>query len=405
MSCEIVGCNIRAYYNYPKTQPGKRCASHKCAGMVNVYNKTCRQQECLRRPVYNFPNEKRGVSCKEHSEKGMIDIQNPKCPICQRYGGSNFPGQKGIYCAKHALDGMVFTNKNKCKYKGCETTAKYNIPSAKKTGKYCFSHKLIGMINVSKGLCANENCTIPAMYGKISKTKPTHCSVHRENDMIDVIHKLCDHEKCSTRPVYNASGIHIGRFCAVHKHSGMVHINVYPCISCGLEFRFRNKTTSKLCVYCDSNSTVRSKTKENRIKELLQESFPDIPCIHDRSISSIETIDQKCVYRRFRPDFFYDMTTHVVIVEVDEHQHSMYDVSCERAREFHIADAVGRPTYFIRYNPDAYRVNGNIVKVKRTLRENKLIDVLRDLLFRTIEAQSALETVFLYYDEKNEIMK
>ena len=105
-----------------------------------------------------------------------------------------------------------------CEIVGCNIRAYYNYPKTK-------------MINVSKGLCANENCTIPAMYGKISKTKPTHCSVHRENDMIDVIHKLCEHEKCSTRPVYNASGIHIGRFCAVHKHNEMVHIDVYPCVS------------------------------------------------------------------------------------------------------------------------------------------------------------------------------
>ena len=223
--------------------------------------------------------------------------------------------------------------------------------------------------------------------------------------MIDVIHKPCAFPECYTRPMYNISGVHVGQFCAVHKHNGMVHINVYPCTSCGLEFRFRNKTGSKkICVYCDSNSTIRSKTKENRVKEILEESFPDITFIHDRSISSIETIDHKCVYRRFRPYFFYDMTSHVIIVEVDEHQHSMYDVSCERAREFHIADAIGRPTYFIRYNPDCYRVKGSIANTKQRFREMELVRVLRDLLFRSVpvqqQEQCEVETVFLYYDEK-----
>ena len=305
MICEIIDCNTRAFFNYPKVQPGKRCASHRLNGMVNVYNKTCHQTQCLRRPLYNFPNEKRGVACKQHSENGMVDLQNPKCPVCGKYGGFNFAGQKGMYCAKHALDGMVFINKNKRKHEGCDVMAKYNIPLAKKTGKYCFSHKTFEMVNVSAGLCENENCPIPATYREKSKRAPTLCHVHHHNNMIDVIIKPCAFPECYTRPKYNISGVHVEQFCAVHKHNGMVHINVYPCTSCGLEFRFRNKTGSKkICVYCDSNSTIRSKTKENRVKEILEESFPDITFIHDRSISSIETIDHKCVYRKFRPISF-----------------------------------------------------------------------------------------------------
>ena len=401
MSCEIIDCNVRAYYNFPNTQPGIRCATHRLSNMINIYNKTCREESCLKRPLYNFPTEKRGVTCKEHSEKGFVDLQNPKCPVCNKYGGFNYPGQKGIYCAKHASPGMILTNKTICKHEGCTITAKYNLPSAKKTGKYCFAHKLIGMIHVSTGVCIIENCTIPAVYKDNSNNIPTHCHMHRKNEMLDVIHKACEYSDCSTRPTYNESGIHVGRFCAIHKHDGMVHIQVYPCTSCGLEFRFREKKSIMTCVYCDTNSKLRSKTKENHVKELLEKSFSDIPFIHDRSISSIESIDHKCVYRRFRPDFFYDMKSHVVIVEVDEHQHSMYDESCERARELHISDAIGRPTYFIRYNPDFYRVNGTVVKVKTLCREKRLIYVMREFLFKNVNelTENGSETVFLYYDD------
>ena len=248
---------------------------------------------------------------------------------------------------------------------------------------------------------SNVTCTIPATYGDINTRDPTHCSVHRQQEMIDVIHKLCEHPKCSTCPAYNKSGIQGCRICASHKHADMVHIQVYLCTSCGLDFRFQDTTPAMMCVYCDTNSTLRSKTKANHVKQVLENSFPDILFIHDRSISSIESIDQKCVYRRFRPDFFYDMNSHVVIVEVDEHQHSMYDASCERAREYHISDAIGRPTYFIRYNPDSYHVNGTNVKVKKTCRETRLISVLRDFLFKSVTelTLSGLETIFLYYDE------
>ena len=189
MSCQIIDCSIRAYYNFPKTQPGIRCSGHRLNGMVNVYNKTCLNEECSKRPLYNFPNKKSGVMCKEHSLTGMVDLQNPKCPVCKKYGGFNYPGQKGMFCSQHALDGMVFANKNTCKHEGCTITAKYNLPSAKKTGKYCFAHKLIGMINVSTGVCIIENCTIPAVYRDSSNNIPTHCHVHRQNEMIDIAHK------------------------------------------------------------------------------------------------------------------------------------------------------------------------------------------------------------------------
>ena len=295
MSCQFIDCNIRAYYNFPKTQPGIRCATHRLNGMVNVYDKTCREEGCLKRPLYNFPNEKRGVTCKEHSENGMVDLQNKKCH-CGKAAGYNYPGEKGRFCLTHSEEGMVLVNQNKCKHQGCNVTARYNFPSAKRTGKYCSNHKLPGMIHVSTGLCAIETCTISATYGDKNNKEPTHCHVHRQNEMMDVVHKLCEHSQCLTRPMYNEYGNHTGRFCVIHKQEEMVHIQVYPCTSCGLGFRFRDNTVAKVCVYCDSNSTLRSITKENHVKEILEQSFPDIPFIHDRSISSIKTIDQKCVY-------------------------------------------------------------------------------------------------------------
>ena len=86
MSCQIVDCNVRAYYNFPKTQPGIRCSAHRLNGMVNVYDKTCREEGCLKRPLYNFPNEKRGVTCKEHSENGMMDLQNKNAIVERKLG-------------------------------------------------------------------------------------------------------------------------------------------------------------------------------------------------------------------------------------------------------------------------------------------------------------------------------
>ena len=133
MSCQFLGCRTRAYFNFPKIQPGVLCASHRLQGMINVYDRVCRYDQCSKRPLYNFPGEKKGVTCKEHAEEGMIDLQNPKCPVCKKYGGFNYIGLRGLYCSKHALEGMVFVNKNKCKQAGCQVSAKFNFPNEKKS--------------------------------------------------------------------------------------------------------------------------------------------------------------------------------------------------------------------------------------------------------------------------------
>ena len=160
----------------------------------------------------------------------------------------------------------------------------------------------------------------------------------------------------------------------------------------------------KICQYCKPNSTLKSKTKELHIKEVIEQAFTDLSFIHDKSIQAMETIDQKCVYHKFCPDFFFDMKTHVVIVEVDEHQHSSYNASCERVRELHISEAIERPTYFIRYNPDAYHVNGAAVRVHKNIREQRLVQVMKECLFSDESSECKndtflMRTVFLYYDE------
>jgi hypothetical protein len=55
-----------------------------------------------------------------------------------------------------------------------------------------------------------------------------------------------------------------------------------------------------------------------------------------------------------RPDFVFEAATHFVVVEVDEDQHRAYPEEGERARMVSLSTSLGRPTVFVRYNPDAY---------------------------------------------------
>jgi Holliday junction resolvase len=67
---------------------------------------------------------------------------------------------------------------------------------------------------------------------------------------------------------------------------------------------------------------------------------------------------------RRRPDIIADLGYQVIIIEVDENQHSGYDCSCENKRLMELSkDVDHRPIIFIRFNPDNYiQKDGTVVK-------------------------------------------
>ena len=106
------------------------------------------------------------------------------------------------------------------------------------------------------------------------------------------------------------------------------------------------------------------KTKEKDVVDRIKEFFPNFTWIADKKIKD------GCSLRR--PDLLLDMGTHIIIVEVDENQHSDYDCSCEHKRLMEISQDVGhRPIVFIRFNPDAY-INQDGILIKSCWKLNKL---------------------------------
>ena len=70
------------------------------------------------------------------------------------------------------------------------------------------------------------------------------------------------------------------------------------------------------------------------------------------------------------------MGPYVLIVEVDENQHTDYDCSCENKRLMEISRDIGhRPLIFIRFNPDAY-IDNNKNKISTCWKPNKQNGVL-----------------------------
>ena len=106
------------------------------------------------------------------------------------------------------------------------------------------------------------------------------------------------------------------------------------------------------------------KTKEKYIVDRIKETFPNFTWVADKRVQG------GCSLRR--PDLLLDMGSHIIIVEVDENQHIDYDCSCENKRLMQISNDVGhRPIVFIRFNPDSY-INQHNILIKSCWKLNKL---------------------------------
>ncbi|KAI3432559.1 hypothetical protein D9Q98_004108 [Chlorella vulgaris] len=100
---------------------------------------------------------------------------------------------------------------------------------------------------------------------------------------------------------------------------------------------------------------------------------------------------------RYRPDFVYSLDTHVVIVEVDEDQHSTYDQSCERKRMLDIFSSFGgTPVTFLRYNPDIFQIGGATVRRTKQIRLQTLARRLQAAL-NTVPT-NVLTIEYLFYN-------
>ena len=160
-----------------------------------------------------------------------------------------------------------------------------------------------------------------------------------------------------------------GRLVACEQHALPSHINLAlrPCKSCGLEHILDKEDT---CHNCNPFTVQRVlKAKELAMVHALESSG-----LHATSYDMV--VDRGSCGKE-RPDAVYDVGTHIVIVECDEHQHSSYACECEQARMVNIGQTFGGlRVVFLRFNPDKYvPLSGSPVPIKR--RHDELARCLR----------------------------
>ena len=214
------------------------------------------------------------------------------------------------------------------------------------------------MVNVVSKTCCENGCKKIPNYNIEGETKAIYCLAHKKDGMVDVKNKTCCEVGCKKIPVFNIEGETKAIYCSAHKKDGMVNVVSKTCKSDWCSTQVLHEKYDGYCLFCymnlfpDKPVARNYKTKEYSVVEFVKSSFPDITWTTDKIVSG------GCSKRR--PDLLLDLGYQIIIVEVDENQHTNYECSCENKRLMELSQDVGhRPIVFIRFNPDAYH-KGNI---------------------------------------------
>ena len=319
--CNHDECEKRSSFNIEGKINALYCVTHKLNGMINVNSKTCSQNGCKKRPSFNTKGQKKAVYCVAHKLDGMVDIKSKICIYngCIKNPSYNIKGQNSrLYCTIHKLDGMVNVKHKTCSHDGCEKKPGYNIKGQKKA-LYCVAHKLNGMVDVQNKTCSHDECAKQPGYNIKGQKKALYCAAHKLNGMVDVISKTCHNDWCLNIVKNKYKGYCL--FC---------YMNMFP----------------------DQPVARNYKTKEFAVVEYIKDKYPDFTWKADK------IVEDGCSKRR--PDLLLDLGYQIIIVEIDENQHTDYDCSCENKRIMEISqDLAHRPIVFVRFNPDSYITQDN----------------------------------------------
>jgi hypothetical protein len=322
--------------------------------MCNTVSKRCIYDGCKKLATFNSPGNKTPSHCFAHKTSDMIDVINKQCVFegCRVQPSYNINGEtRALYCGNHRLENMVCVRATKCEYDGCNVSPTYNFIN-QKIGRFCRSHKLTDMVDVRHPVCQYEGCAIRPTYNVKEETKPILCKLHKNIGMVNVVSKCCVFEDCKIQPNFNYVGEKTGLYCFKHKQTNMVDVKHQKCLTHLCDIRATDKYEGYcfrcfIYVFPDKPNARNYKTKERNVVEHVLEKFPDFTWIADKKVQ------EGCSKRR--PDLLIDLGYQIIIVEIDENQHTDYDCSCENKRIMEISQDLGhRPIVFIRFNPDGY---------------------------------------------------
>lgn len=321
ITCRDEGKKTTATFNKKGEQP-LYCKNHSPKGAVNTKDPVCKKCD-EHKPSYNFPGLKAEV-CEGCKEPNMINVGSKKCIDCKKSKPSfNIVGKAPDYCGKCAqnYENMVNVNNKKCAHtfddgKRCQNNPLFNLPG-KKGGVYCSNHAPDGYIDMYHSKC-----------------------IYKENDV-----------QCNNSPSYNYKGKKELLYCASHALDGMIDVKHPLCKLCNLNY-INASCIDDMCLSCysfmnpDDPKVTNFLVKEKFLVNYLKTTWPEYTWKYNKFLNT-------CA--KYRPDLLLDMGTHVVIIEIDEHQHNAENYKdCDLKRSLDILAELARPLIMLRINPDKY---------------------------------------------------
>lgn len=311
---------------------------------------------------------------------------------------------------------MVVVTYQTCNYDTCDKRPTFNY-LGNKTPLYCSEHKLKDMYHTC-GLCKYDNCTNQASYNYQDGSEKIYCYLHKEDRMIPVRIRKCIHTDCINKPSY---GFKHKRptYCHLHKLPNMINLkldNKCNMLDCDNQYfitvkdvrycldhvpnNYEKYILNKKCKYCDIEekstyvcsdcSKIKNK-KEWAIVRYIRRNI-DLPFEYNTS-KMLAGCSKK------RPDVYFELNKHCVIVEIDEHQHKSYEDVCECARINEIVNGIGgKSVIIIRYNPDKIYNNKKLININQLDRVTTLIETIKKELSSDYN-QFGVKLIQLYYDD------
>jgi hypothetical protein len=373
---------IQPSFNLPTETQALYCSEHKKENMINVKSKRCIHDKCMKYPAFNIPTEKQALYCIEHKKKNMINVIYKQCihDNCMIRPTFNLPSEtEALYCIEHKKVNMINVTSKRCIHDNCMTRPNFNIPTKKKA-LYCFEHKKENMINVQKKNCQHQKCKELALFGFINKIAQ-YCLQHKQENMINLVLE----NKCSILDCNNeyCHIIDTNKYCNTHIPSDQYGLIVKRlCRYCDIK-----EEATFVCQDCKKIKNKKEWSIVRYLRKVIDTSF------EYNSSKMLQGCNQK------RPDVYFELNMHCVIVEIDEHQHNSYEDSCECARINEIVNGIGgKSIIFIRYNPDIIKHNGKQLYVSQCDRIDLLVQTIKLELIKSYE-KFIVKIIQIYYND------
>ncbi len=434
-TCQDPLCNTHPLFGLKSDMKAIFCSVHKDATKhVNVVSKTCQDPLCETQPTYGLKSDMKAIYCAVHRDATKhFDVVNKTCrdPVCDTIPSYGLKSDmKAIYCAVHKDATKHFDVKHKtCQDPLCDKIPSYGLKSDMKAifcavhrdatkhcdvvnkicqDPLCNKHPLFGLksdmkaifcavhrdatihFDVVSKICVEPDCNSRARYGQLFQDK-IHCAKHRKTNEYPKNQPKCVESNCKERPVYTNQNNNWPLRCDLHQQKDDINVVEKVCASCHSESLIKEGST--LCTGCMICPWIERKPrKENEVRDFLTAN--KISFVQDKRA------DNSCSLKR--PDFVIDCGKHIIIVEVDENQHSSYPCQCEQGRMITIFnDYGGLPVSFIRFNPDNYtdhQGKKQVGKNQERKRQTRLLKAITNLQMHPPQ-KVELRVLYMYYDK------